>query len=86
MLINEPRWNHESILAFPAAILHDRQPERPSRPKRLTFLDRIIKMQMWIGDAPRPAQLSDAQRDLLLSAMNRIEEAFGQIRRQLNDG
>jgi ParB/RepB/Spo0J family partition protein len=86
MLINEPRWNHESILAFPAAILHDRQPERPSRPKRLTFLDRIIKMQMWLGDAPRPAQLSDAQRDLLLSAMNRIEEAFGQIRRQLNDG
>jgi hypothetical protein len=49
-------------------------------------LDRIIKMQLWFSDAPRPGQLSDAQRDLLISAMNRIEEAFGQIRRQLNDG
>jgi hypothetical protein len=84
LLMKEPGAHHRKILDFPADILEDRQPPRPAGSKRLTFFDRLVKMQVWIGDAPQLEQLSRAQRKLLVSAMDRVENVFAQIRKQID--
>ena len=86
LLINEARWNHESILDWPIAILKDRQPGRPVQSKRLTFFDRLARMQIWMESALELefADLSATQGRLFISVMDRIEEVFSQIRNQID--
>ncbi len=86
LLVNQPRWNHESVLDFPIAILEDRQPDRPVKSKRLTFFDRLVKMQIGMEEALKSefSSLSMTQQKLFISVMDRIEEVFSQIRKQID--
>lgn len=86
LLMKESGWCDQNILDFPIDILEDRHPPRPAGAKRLTFFDRLVKMQIWIDDAPQLEKLSSVQCKLLISAMDRIEDVFAQIRKQVEAG
>jgi len=86
LLLKEPRWSHDSILGFPAAMLEDREPPRPPRSKRPTLLEKLVKMEVWMITTPlaEPAGLSPQQKSRLLSCIDRIESVFADFRDTLN--
>lgn len=85
ILAKEPHHNHESILNLPRA---DSERRRSAKSKRPSFLDRLVKMRIWTDGVPESelAGMSAAQKNLLVGVMDRIEEVFGQIRKQINGG
>ncbi len=86
LLLKEPRWSHDTILGFPAAILEDRDPPRPSRSKRPDLLEKLVKMEVWVITTPlaQLAGLSSSQKNRLLSSIDRIESVFANFRDTLN--
>ncbi len=84
LLMKTSDCNHESVLNFPLTMPDD---HRPAKSKRPSFLERLVKMRIRTDDVPESelAGMSPAQRDLLVGVMDRIEEVFAQIRKQINE-
>ncbi len=85
VLTKEPCGNHQSILDFPGAVSED---PRSAKSKRPSFLGRLVKLRILADKVPESelAGMSSAQRNLLVGVMDRIEEVFAQIRKQINGG
>lgn len=81
MLTKDPRRNHESIPDFSGVM-----PGNPSsKSKRPSFLDRLVKLRIWADEVPESEirAMSSVQRNLLVGAMDHIEEMFAHVRKQI---
>jgi ParB/RepB/Spo0J family partition protein len=92
-LLQEPRWNHQSILRYPEHILENRHPDRPRRKKDQEESNIIDKMMASnrhflslekLLDAKFTPDLTEKDRDLILSVFNRIEQTLIKIKTTLH--
>ena len=88
ILMNNPRWNHETILDFPEEILSDRQPPRPVRNTKservvnsFMKIERILASEIFSLETLQ--KLTSANRDVILSIIKRIEAIIFRIKMQL---
>jgi len=92
-LLQEPGWNHESILRYPEHILENRDPDRPKGKKdqeetkiidKMMSLDRHFLSLEKLLDVKFSPDLTEKDRDLILSVFNRIEQTLIRIKTKLH--
>jgi ParB/RepB/Spo0J family partition protein len=88
LLMNQPAWNHETILNFPEMILSDRQSPRPKK----SVMDTLTKFygdlstieRLCTGCAANCSQLSYLDEQKVLSGIERITDILTEIRKQFS--
>ncbi len=80
-LLNEPRWNRDSILEFPEDILIDRQPQRPHRS---SFCGRLLKIERLLTRLSE-AKIDQSQYSDSEMVINRIQKTVEKIQTRLNE-
>ena len=87
-LMNQPAWNHETILNFPEEILSARQSPRPKK----SVMDSLTKFygdlstieRLCTGCAANCSQLSNLDEQKVLSGIERITDVLTEIRKQFS--
>ena len=82
LLLQNPRWNNEKILSFPAQILNERQESRPGRHWCRNFYNRLVKMDVYLS-AVNPGQLNTCTPDSVLPIIERLQSALSNMREHL---
>lgn len=82
LLLKEPRWNHAKILNFPEAILTDRQPDRPARPRSSPFYGRLLKMEIFLATVS-DEELNHNPPEAVLTVIARIQKALQNLKQRL---
>lgn len=88
LLMNQPAWNHETILNFPEEILSARQSPRPKK----SVMDSLTKFygdlstieRLCTGCAANCSQLSNLDEQKILSGIERITDVLTEIRKQFS--
>jgi ParB-like chromosome segregation protein Spo0J len=88
LLMNQPAWNHETILNFPEEILSARQSPRPKK----SVMDSLTKFygdlstieRLCTGCAANCSQLSNLDEQKVLSGIERITDVLTEIRKQFS--
>jgi ParB/RepB/Spo0J family partition protein len=88
LLMNQPAWNHETILNFPEEILSARQSPRPKK----SVMDSLTKFygdlstieRLCTGCAANCGQLSNLDEQKVLSGIERITDVLTEIRKQFS--
>lgn len=89
LLLKEPRWNHQSILAMPESILSQRHPDRPCRlPEVSPMASRLIKIELLLNSQtflkPDLTRLNPEEQQRIGDSITRIETALNHIKKQLD--
>jgi ParB/RepB/Spo0J family partition protein len=82
LLLQEPRWNHDVILGYPASILNQRQPDAPRHSERAGLYVRLIKMEVFLSTVSQ-VELDSCPREAILTVLAGIETALADIRKRL---
>jgi ParB/RepB/Spo0J family partition protein len=82
LLLKQPRWNHESITGYPAAILNHRHPDRLRGSGRMDLYARLIKIEVFLSTVT-PRELKQNRAKVILPVIERIETALAGIRQRL---
>lgn len=88
LLMNQPAWNHETILNFPEEILSARQSPRPKK----SVMDSLTKFygdlstieRLCTGCAANCSQLNNLDEQKVLSGIERITDVLTEIRKQFS--
>ncbi len=88
LLMNQPAWNHETILNFPEEILSARQSPRPKK----SVMDSLTKFygdlstieRLCTGCAANCSQLSNLDEQKVLSGIERITDVLTEISKQFS--
>ena len=80
LLMNEPRWNQEAILAFPEPILSDRQPPRPKKPGVDTLTRDLLSIEKLCTGCLTCDLQSGLEFEKVSSSIDRITELLKEVR------
>ena len=80
LLMNEPRWNQEAILAFPEPILSNRQVPRPKKPGVDTLTRDLLSIEKLCTGCLTCNLQSDLESEKVFSSIDRIAELLREIR------
>lgn len=88
LLMNQPAWNHETILNFPEEILSARQSPRPKK----SVMDSLTKFygdlstieRLCTGCAANCSQLNNLDEQKVLSGIERITDVLTEISKQFS--
>jgi len=84
LLMNEPRWNQEVILAFPEPILSDRQPPRPKKPGVDTLTRDLLAIEKLCTGCLTCDLQSSLEYEKVFSSIDRITELLKEIRNRFS--
>ena len=80
LLMNEPRWNQEAILAFPEPILSDRQPPRPKKPGVDMLTRDLLSIEKLCTGCLTCDLQSGLEFEKVSSSIDRITELLKEVR------
>ena len=82
LVLQNPRWNHDTILDFPEQILNERHEERPRQDWCRSFYNRLVKMDVYLS-AVSLGQLNTCPADCVVPVIERLQSALAEMREHL---